>query len=160
MLLQSGYFRNQTVGKRRALGTDDYFTVLLFDVSLGLWSVEVNIPDEDVHYRYFVASLDPSHLCGDSSVHVRRFETHMKTRVILKGNEPQAPNDIETFGVVDGIEKVDKGWLTNETVLEFKFFNNPFNLKERVKNRLLYVKVTMTNCDSKRHLFLPKSASS
>ena len=50
-------------------------------------------------------------------------------------------HSVDTFGVVEGAEKIDRGWLTNETVFQFKFFNNPFNLKERVKSRLLFVKV-------------------
>lgn len=101
--------------------------------------MEVDIPcDSDVGYRYFVASIDPSH---QASVHVRKWETSIKPRMISKGDEPQLPNDVETFGVVDGKLKLDKGWLINETILQLKFFNNPFNLKERVKNRLLYVKV-------------------
>lgn len=100
----------------------------------------MNIPcDVEINYRYFIASIDPSH---QESVHVRKWETHLKTRCISKGDEPQVNNDTETFGIVNGVEKIDKGWLTNETILQFKFFNNPFNLKERMRNRPLYVKVT------------------
>ena len=114
---------------------------MIFRVSfLGkIWSAEVNIPCDDfVTYRFFIASIDP--LCDDV-VHVRRWETHVKPRYVPKGNEPQPAGDIETFGVVDGVEKLDKGWLTNETILQFKFINNPFHLKDRIKNRLLFVKV-------------------
>lgn len=104
-----------------------------------LWSVEIGIPcDTDIEYRYFIASIDPQ--IGNDMVHVRKWETHLKPRHISKDSESQI-STVETFGVVDGIEKVDRGWLTNETIVQFKFFNNPFHLKERVKNRLLYVKV-------------------
>jgi glycerophosphocholine phosphodiesterase GPCPD1 len=72
----------------------------------------------------------------------------MKPRIIPKGNELQPEDCVETFGVVNGVEKIDKGWLTNETILQFKFFNNPFNLKERIKNRLLYVKVIVFSSQS------------
>lgn len=65
----------------------------------------------------------------------------MKTRFVPRSTEAESSSEIETFGVVDGVEKIDKGWLTNETILQFKFFNNPFHLKERIKNRMLYVKV-------------------
>lgn len=77
-------------------------------------------------------------------MHVRKWETHLNPRRIPKGNDPQPLQDVETFGVVDGGEKIDKGWLSNETILQLKFFNNPFNLKERMKNRLLFVKVSET----------------
>jgi glycerophosphocholine phosphodiesterase GPCPD1 len=104
-----------------------------------LWSAEVGIPcDTDIEYRYFIASIDPQ--IGNDMVHVRKWETHLKPRHISKDNESQIPT-VETFGDINGVEKVDRGWLTNETILQFKFFNNPFHLKERVKNRLLYVKV-------------------
>lgn len=104
-----------------------------------IWSVEVDIPcDVDVTYRYFIASIDPFH---QECVYVRKWETHLKPRTIAKEDDAQKNNDIETFGVVDGVEKIDKGWLSNETILQIKFINNPFNLKERMKNRLLFVKV-------------------
>lgn len=100
----------------------------------------MSIPkDVEIEYRYFIASVDPSDESG--SVHVRRWETHLNPRRIPK-DEEQAPNVVDHFGVLDGVEKFDKGWLTNETILQFKFFNNPFALKERIKNRLLYVKVS------------------
>src|SRR5690349_2447975 len=93
-----------------------------------VWSTEVSIPcDIDVHYRYFIASIDPSH---QESVHVRKWETHLRARRIPKGDDIQNSNDIETLGDVNGILKLDKGWLTNETILQFKFFNNPFFVKE------------------------------
>lgn len=76
-------------------------------------------------------------------MHVRKWETHLKPRRIPKGNEPQALEDVDTFGVIDGVEKIDKGWLSSETILQLKFINNPFNLKERMKNRLLFVKVNI-----------------
>lgn len=104
-----------------------------------LWSVEVGIQcDTDIEYRYFIASIDPQ--IGNDMVHVRKWETHLKPRYISKDSESQI-SQVDTFGLVQGVEKVDRGWLTNETVLQFKFFNNPFHLKERVKSRLLYVKV-------------------
>jgi len=119
---------------------EDYNVVGL--VSGNVWSLEANIPCDEVSYRYFIASIDPTH---SNAVHVRKWETHMQTRIIRRSDEPQAPNaDYDTFGVINETDKADKGWLTNETILQFKFFNNPFALKERIKNRLLYVKV---NCN-------------
>lgn len=116
----------------------------LFIILGNIWNLEVNIPcDTDVNFRYFIASIDPSH--PTDSVHVRRWESHLNTRKIPRGNEPQANADTDIFGSVNGIDKIDKGWLTNETILQFKFFNNPFMMKDRIKNRLLYVKVTITH---------------
>lgn len=109
--------------------------------------MDVSIPkDVEAEYRYFIASIDP--LDESASVHVRKWETHLEPRKISK-NEEQAPNVVDHFGVRDGVEKVDKGWLTNETILQFKFFNNPFALKDRIKNRLIYVKVIILDITKK-----------
>lgn len=51
--------------------------------------------------------------------------------------------EIDTFGDINGVEKIDRGWLTTETVFQFKFIRNPFILKQKLKNRLLYVKVSI-----------------
>ena len=106
-----------------------------------MWTIELALPgDVSIPFRYFVASIDP---CSQNeAVHVRRWESHLEPRVIPSGMDLQTNPDYDTFGTVKGVEKIDKGWLTNETILQFKFFSNPFALKERIKNRLLYVKVS------------------
>jgi glycerophosphocholine phosphodiesterase GPCPD1 len=78
-----------------------------------------NVPSKiEINYRYFIASIDPSNLQG---VHVRKWETHMKPRCIPADESITPDNNLETFGVLEGVEKVDKGWLRNETILQFKF---------------------------------------
>lgn len=105
------------------------------------YAVEVDVPcNEIVEYRYFVASTDPS--SDTEEVHVRKWETHFTPRTVPRDS---VSSEIEMFGIVDGVEKIDRGWLTNETMFEFKFFNNPLSLKERMKNRLLYIKITPMN---------------
>ena len=105
-----------------------------------MWSTEVDIPScENIRYRYFIASIDPT----NQGVHVRRWETHLKPRMIPLGNTPQDKENSDVFGVVGGVEKIDKGWLTNETILQFKFINNPFALKDRIKNKKIFVKVSV-----------------
>lgn len=104
------------------------------------------------------------------NVHVRRWETHLFPRQISADHGEVAKIDselspvssavpqktgspststqnivpgIDTFGDIDGLEKIDRGWLTTETVYQFKFIRNPFILKQKLKNRLLYVKVNI-----------------
>lgn len=48
----------------------------------------------------------------------------------------------DIFGDVEGEEKIDRGWLTTESIVQLKFFNSPFALKQRMKSRLLYIKVS------------------
>lgn len=85
------------------------------------------------------------------NVHVRRWETHLKPRQVSADHDAQHTNDvrdgqastdIDTFGDINGEEKIDRGWLTTETAFQFKFIHNPFTLKLKLKNRLLYVKVS------------------
>lgn len=73
---------------------------------------------------------------------MRKWETHFKPRAVPRDAESSL---VETFGIVDDVEKIDRGWLTNETMFEFKFLNNPLILKERMKNRLLFIKITPMN---------------
>lgn len=108
------------------------------------WSVDIRIPNDiEIRYRYFVASVDPV----TQAVHVRKWETHLKPRQVPVVNNGDRPNRtlFDTFGDLNGCVKIDKGWLTNETILQFKFFNNPFTLKESKKNKLLYIKLTAMN---------------
>lgn len=92
--------------------------------------------DKSIQYRFFIFSKDPS----TDHIHIRRWETHLKPREIPAHNLSES-SEINTFGVIDGVEKLDGGWLTSETIFQFKFMNNPFHLKQKLKNRLLYVKV-------------------
>lgn len=101
-----------------------------------------------VEYRYFLASIDPS---DTTKIHVRKWESHIQPRT-FSTNVPQNEPVLDNFGVLEGVEKIDKGWLTNETILQFKFFNNPFVLKKKIKNRLLNVKVSIDFFDLHIHL--------
>lgn len=136
-----------------------------------IWTASVLIPlEKAVRYRYFIYSRDPN-VIEPRQLHIRRWETHLEPRQIPKNTHsptadstttfksattsstespatnrlPPAAATIDTFGDVDGLEKIDSGWLTTETIIQFKFFNNPFHLKQKLKNRLLYVKLTPMN---------------
>lgn len=48
----------------------------------------------------------------------------------------------DKFGYNNGYYKVERGWLTDETVMQFKLFNNPIKIwKNRLQNKKLYIKV-------------------
>ncbi|XP_062545257.1 glycerophosphocholine phosphodiesterase GPCPD1 [Armigeres subalbatus] len=117
----------------------------LEDGSTNIWYLEIDLPqDIVVFYRYLICSMDPI----SENVHVRRFETHTNPRNIPKDGMPSSADEgkkIDTLGDIDGSIKLDRGWLTSETIIQFKFFDNPFSVKERIKNRLLYVKITPMN---------------
>lgn len=104
----------------------------------------MNLPsNKEIRYRYIICSVDPQ----TEEIHVRQWETHIEPRAVPFNNkeppELQKVEDdkVDVYGDVNGEIKLDRGWLTSETIVQFKFFNNPFMLKERIKNKLLYVKV-------------------
>lgn len=108
----------------------------LFFAEDGMWSTIVKIPAErSVPYRYFIYSRDVTNV---TQIHIRRWETHLNPRAIAIGAEP---GTTDTFGQVNGIEKIDGGWLTTETIIQFKFVKNPFQLKQKLNNRSLCIKV-------------------
>ncbi|XP_058058575.1 glycerophosphocholine phosphodiesterase GPCPD1 [Anopheles bellator] len=120
------------------------------DGTSNVWRLETELPREvSVTYRYLICSIDPT----TENVHVRRFETHLVPRQIpvwLADETADGPGKggelkIDTLGDINGNVKLDKGWLTTETIVQFKFFDNPFSVKDRIKNRLLYVKITTMN---------------
>lgn len=54
--------------------------------------------------------------------------------------------DPDKFGYYNGYCKIERGWLTDETVIQFKIFNNPIKLwKNRLQNRKVHIKVCILN---------------
>lgn len=50
--------------------------------------------------------------------------------------------DPDKFGCYNSYCKIERGWLTDETVVQFKLFNNPIKLwKNRLQNRKVHIKV-------------------
>uniref|UniRef100_A0A1I8Q894 GP-PDE domain-containing protein n=1 Tax=Stomoxys calcitrans TaxID=35570 RepID=A0A1I8Q894_STOCA len=112
------------------------------DEDSDIWIVEVPIPrDRTVAFRYFVCAVDP---CTEKNL-VRRWETSMALRQITPADQEPSAECHDVFGVVNGVEKVDRGWLSSETIVQLKFFNAPFSWKQRMKKRLMYIKVTPMN---------------
>lgn len=76
---------------------------------------------------------------------VRRWETHIQPRQIEELAEQPKSQAFEIFGELNQKQKVDRGWLSSETIVQLKFFNAPFSWKQRMKRRLLHVKITAMN---------------
>ncbi|TDG42800.1 hypothetical protein AWZ03_010775 [Drosophila navojoa] len=106
-----------------------------------VWTAQVYIPRHcDTQYRYVVFGVD----AASEQLLVRRWEVQLEPRCIKELDE-QPPECQETFGCVNGQEKVDRGWLTKESLVQLKFFYAPFTWKQRMKRRLVHVKVTPMN---------------
>lgn len=100
-----------------------------------------------IRYRFFISAFDPH---AAEPVHVRKWETHLKARTIETGAiaaTPESPpaGSYDTFGELNGVRKVDRGWLTSETTVQLVFFKNPFLLKASLKDAQIFVKVTPVN---------------
>lgn len=146
--------------------TNRKLTSIFLVVDSNVWSRDVYVPaNQVIPYRYLICSVEPI----TENVHVRRWETHFNPRQILanpeevtqtesnttlvaenmpksSGGSPSTSSttpDIDTFGDINGLEKIDRGWLTTETVYQFKFIRNPFVMRQKLKHRLVYVKVSI-----------------
>ena len=75
---------------------------------------------------------------------VRSWEGHFKPRNILATEKsPSETDDPQTYGEYDETERVDRGWLNKETLIQLKFCNNPLTLwRPKYTNRKVFIKVT------------------
>ncbi|XP_054742278.1 glycerophosphocholine phosphodiesterase GPCPD1 [Anastrepha obliqua] len=116
--------------------------IMMKEDDTNAWYIYVSIPrDTPTEYRYLVVAVDPT---AEKTI-VRHWETHRQPRHIVPGVGRKTRECDEVYGYVDGAEKVDRGWVTSETIVQLKFFNAPFTWKQRMKRRLIYVKVTPMN---------------
>ncbi|XP_031850535.1 glycerophosphocholine phosphodiesterase GPCPD1 isoform X2 [Nomia melanderi] len=118
-----------------------------------IFSQKVSLPiDADIEFRYFVAVICQSNGTKNSAktLIIRRWETYMIPRLIKKNipsnfTQDSLP-DPDKFGCYNGYCKIERGWLTDETVIQFKLFDNPIKLwKNRLQNRKLHIKMTPVN---------------
>ncbi|KAL6449256.1 hypothetical protein ACFW04_000713 [Cataglyphis niger] len=118
-----------------------------------IFSQTVALPvDANIEFRYFIAVICQSNGTKNSAktLIIRRWETHMTPRLIRKNTSSNFDNDImpepDKFGYHNNYYKIERGWLTDETVIQFKLFNNPIKLwKNRLQNRKVHIKMTPVN---------------
>lgn len=123
------------------LGMWDHTKVVLLkqEQETQTWSQSITIPNTcDVYYRYGICTV----IEESNDIVMRRWETSFKPRVIKETMLHSTTTDV--FGDVecDGQQKVTRGWLTTQTLLQFKFTNNPLKLKGRMTAKNMYIKVT------------------
>lgn len=108
-----------------------------------IWSQVIKIPDDYVEYRYCICVI----LENGSHVIVRNWETHISTRSIAKHSKsPTNKDEVDIYGLNQSVEKFERGWITNETIVQIKIFKNALSLwRPRYENRPVYLKVTPIN---------------
>ncbi|XP_017875256.1 glycerophosphocholine phosphodiesterase GPCPD1-like isoform X2 [Ceratina calcarata] len=144
----SGEFYNDDVHDNAGnfFGEDD-------DEGGQIFSQKVQLPiDVDIEFRYFVAVICQLNGTKNSAktLIVRRWETHMAPRLIKKNTPSNFAGDTlpdpDRFGYYNRYCKIERGWLTDETVIQFKLFNNPIKLwKNRLQNKKVHIKMTPVN---------------
>ncbi|XP_021926115.1 glycerophosphocholine phosphodiesterase GPCPD1-like isoform X2 [Zootermopsis nevadensis] len=103
----------------------------------GVWSVVISIPrDCEVKFRYFVGiAFEP-----DGEKLSSRQENIPGVSVDSNIHQDVEP---DIFGLYDSGKMIDRGWLTTETVVQFKLFENPIQLwKRKYEGRKVHIKLT------------------
>lgn len=118
-----------------------------------IFSQKIALPsDADVQFRFFIAVVcQPNGTKNSAKTFIiRKWETHMSPRQIKKNTPSNFTEDIlpdpDKFGYHNEYCKIERGWLTDETVIQFKLFNNPIKLwKNRLQNKKVQIKMTPVN---------------
>lgn len=136
-----------------------------------IWRGNVRLPrGKTITYRYMVCILVPSD--GEQLMEmvrvVKRWETHPQSRRITQQGIAVQRNltdfintskfwidlerahcreDPEEFGLVSGLQQVERGWLTSETVVQLKIFGDePIKMwKRRLLNKQV-IGFTLRKC--------------
>ncbi|XP_037806147.1 glycerophosphocholine phosphodiesterase GPCPD1-like [Lucilia sericata] len=110
------------------------------DENSSCWTLTVTLPRKyDIHYRYLVCALN-----ARGQRIVRFWETHCEARLISRYQMQDIESlECETFGIYKDKIKLERGWINPySTVVQFKFYQDPFVLKHTIINSPLYVKIT------------------
>jgi len=107
-----------------------------------LWHLTIALDEEEDHmFRYcVVVILQP--LCPGSQrrIIVRRWETHLLPRKI--GNKCSEVTT-HTFGIIDRIQRIQRGWLTDEMAIQFKLSQGGITIfKKKYSEHRLWAKLT------------------
>ncbi|XP_076872926.1 glycerophosphocholine phosphodiesterase GPCPD1 isoform X2 [Brachyhypopomus gauderio] len=117
-----------------------------------LWKKTITVPRGlEVKYRYLKGFfLDTKNAGGPCQVIVNKWETHQQPRSL---SPSEADLDITDgqFGVHDGVESVDSGWLTCQTEIRLRLHYSekpPVNItKKKFKNSRFRLKLMLEEED-------------
>lgn len=114
---------------------DPLRSVQLTKVTPTVWNAIVKLSSPGkVQYRYFVYSLDSL-----GRIQIKRWEAYVEPRNMRTCNGNCMRMD--QFGYIDGQKKIARGWLTNETIVQFKFLNQVFAFDGAKVPEKMYLKV-------------------
>jgi len=108
-----------------------------------IWQLTTSLDDAEEHlFRYcVVVILEPLCLGSPKRIIVRRWETHQLPRKIGKSQGSSGETDI--FGIIDRVHRVQRGWLTDEMVIQFKLSAGGITIyKKKYSEHRLWAKLT------------------
>ncbi|XP_040207615.1 glycerophosphocholine phosphodiesterase GPCPD1 isoform X1 [Rana temporaria] len=138
-----------------------------------VWRTNVTLPKgTKVQYRYFKGFfLEPRNTGGPCQVIVHKWETHLQPRSINPLDDETCVDDGE-FGLHNGVETVDSGWLTCQTELRLRLHfseKQPVSItKKKFKKSRFRVKLSLGGFEEEGEdedqekpspIFLPKMTS-
>nr|CAD7205841.1 unnamed protein product [Timema douglasi] len=120
-------------------------------IASNVWSSVVAIPAKrDVQYRYAVCVIiqPDGHTITDTHIIVRHWETHTIPRLVTAkaGSNVEESDVLDVYGHHAHYRKVDRGWLTTNTVIQLKLHGKLLVFwKKKLEGRKMYVKVSPVN---------------
>jgi len=90
------------------------------------------------------------HVQEPRQVIIRRWETNVEPRKSSSKVDINEEEEVHQFGYYGGHARIQGGWMTLETLIQFKIYNNPIQIwKRRYADRKFQIKVTPI--DLRRH---------
>lgn len=130
--------------RNEALQPEEYVT----DKNNSVWSTTLQLPQEQVGYRYCVAVS--ATMDNHDQFIIKKWETHFRPRCIVANvfQEEKDKCNIATFGEVWGQTRIEAGWLVQDYAVQLKLSTSNINgdpivmWKKKYKNKQVRVKVT------------------
>ncbi|XP_023024329.2 glycerophosphocholine phosphodiesterase GPCPD1 [Leptinotarsa decemlineata] len=122
-----------------------------------IWSGVIEIPEKKkIEFRFCICVVIEAGI----QVIVRNWETILSPRVLdtISSASPTLEDEPLEYGNYSYQERMDKGWLNKETVIQLKMYNNSLGLfRPKYQNRIINMKVTPVSLA--HHSSFPKSLS-
>jgi len=108
-----------------------------------VWQGTIRLPsNEEIQFRYFTCIAVEGRFVEQKTLIVRRWEANVLPRTIVPGNSTEFAH-LDLFGTYFGETRVSRGWLTKETIVQFKLFNDPIEMwKKSLRGKSFRVKIT------------------
>jgi len=95
-----------------------------------VWTLPLELSDDIEHqYRYcVVVILQPCSNHNQRKIIVRRWETHLLARNVRADSPTER---IDFFGEIDGRKRIQRGWLAEEMLVQFKLCPSAITLYKK-----------------------------